>query len=115
MDMNDIAQAQADSILQFMETNGIKKDVLRLLVDVKDLGHFQLLSPKSNPQNPHMVQATQHKAKVIRLYLEGVSQVNIARITGRTQSGISCLLQRARNKGEIQKRSFDARQTIPFS
>jgi hypothetical protein len=113
MDINDINQAQANSILQFMENNGIKKDVLRFLVNADmGLGQHQVVSPKGNPQNPYRIQQAQHKARVIKLYLEGYSQVNIARLTGRTQSGISCLLQRARDNGEIAKRSFDARHAV---
>ena len=97
----EIYRVQADMILEFMETNGIKREALDIIVGPP------AWSTSSAPQA-----AAQHKAKVYKLYTDGVKQIDIARLTDRTPSGIAQLLQRARNNGEIGKHTYDARYAI---
>ena len=91
MDITDIYRAQADTILEFMESKGIKKEVLNLIASPP------LQSTARKPQTPR----ANHRAKVFALYAKGVPQTDIARITGRSQSAISVLLKRNRAKGNI--------------
>jgi hypothetical protein len=97
----EIYRAQADMILEFMETNGIKREALDIIVGL----------PAWSPTSA-MQAAAQHKAKVYKLYTDGLKQQDIARITGRSQSGIAMMLQRGRQKGEVGKRTYDARHAI---
>ena len=100
MHIIDIYRVQADMILEFMESKGIKKEALHLITG----------PPTWSTSGMPRVALTQHKTKVLKLYQGGVKQADIARMTGRSQAGISMLLQRARNNGEIKKRTYDARK-----
>ena len=102
MDRYEIYRAQADMVLEFMESKGIKKDVLDIIVG----------PPAWSASSIPKIAQAEHKAMVCKLYADGMKQVQIARMTGRSQSGIAMLLQRARDKGEIPRRSYDARHAI---
>ena len=91
MDITDIYRAQADMILEFMESKGIKKEVLNLITGPPSWSASGI---------PQRAQA-EHKAKVFRLHANGVKQKDIARMTGRSQAAISVLLKRNRAKGNI--------------
>jgi len=93
MDITDIYRAQSDMILEFMESKGIKKEVLNLIV----------IPPlRSTAWKPWSSRSrADHRAKVLALHAQGVTQSDIARMTGRTQSAISFLLKRNRAKGYI--------------
>jgi len=91
MDITDIYRAQADTILEFMESKGIKKEVLSL-IDSPPL--------QSTARKPWSSRAD-HRAKVFALHAKGVNQSDIARMTGRSQAAISVLLKRNRAKGNI--------------
>ena len=97
----EIYRAQADMILEFMENNGIKREALDIIV-----------GPPAWSTSSAPYAAAQHKAKVYKLYTDGVKQSDIARITGRSESGIAMMLQRGRQKGEVGKRTYDARHAI---
>ena len=107
MHILDVYRVQADMVLEFMESKGIKKEALYTIV----------ASPFwSAPRSPHISQrvygqaAAEHRAKVSKLYKDGVKQTEIARMTGRSQSGIAMLLKRERDKGNLEKRAYDARK-----
>jgi DNA-binding MarR family transcriptional regulator len=98
----EMYRAQADMLLEFMENNGIKQEALDVV-----LGR-----PAWSAASIHQISMAQYRAKVFKLYKDGVKQSDIARMTGRSQSSIAMLLQRARQKGEIEKRAYDARGRI---
>ena len=96
MDRYEIHRAQADMVLEFMESKGIKKEALDIITG----------PPSWSASGIPQVAQAEHKIMVFKLYAEGVPQRDIARMTGRTESGISQMLQRARNNGEISKRKW---------
>ena len=105
MQIEDIYQAQADAVMEFMESNGIKREVLNIIVGPRS--HRGVSIPQ--------IAAAQHRATVLKLYQDGIKQVEIARRTGRSQSGIAMLLKRERERGNVEKRTYDARARIELS
>ena len=101
MHIIDIYRVQADMILEFMESKGIKKEALHLITG----------PPTWSTSGMPRVALTQHKTKVLKLYQGGVKQADIARMTGRSQSGVSILLKRERERGNLDKQTYDARRT----
>ena len=100
MHIIDIYRVQADMILEFMESKGIKTEALNLITG----------PPAWSTSGMPRVALTQHKTKVLKLYQGGVKQADIARMTGRSQSGVSILLKRERERGNLEKRTHDARK-----
>ena len=100
MHIIDIYRVQADMILEFMESKGIKKEALNLITG----------PPAWSTSGIPRVAQTEHRTKVFKLYQEGVKQAEIARMTGRSQSGVSILLKRERERGNLEKRAYDARK-----
>ena len=100
MHIIDIYRVQADMILEFMENKGIKKEALNLITG----------PPAWTSTSIPQVAQAEHRIKVFKLYKDGVKQVDIARMTGRSQSGIAMLLKRERERGNLEKRTYDARK-----
>ena len=100
MHILDIYRVQADMILEFMESKGIKKEALDIITG----------PPAWTSASIPQVAQAEHRTKVFKLYKDGVKQIDIARMTGRSQSGIAMLLKRERERGNLEKRTYDARK-----
>lgn len=96
MTPEDVQTSQAHKVLEFMEANGIAKEVLHYIIE-----------PKKRPVhwNPRQeVVEDPVRDQVFHLYEQRYSYRQICKKTGRSDGSIRGLIQRGINHGLIQKR-----------
>ena len=104
MTPEDIQTSQAHKVLEFMEANGISKDVLHHIIKPKP--QVRVLFGQKMVEDPV-------RDKIFYLYEEKSTIKEIVRQTGRSEGSIRGVIQRGLNHGLIQKRPMygDYRKT----